>query len=381
MKTTTLAAASLALAGVLLADQNAALAKGPLGIEGQSSLLILAKETQHTDIDFKDFPFGLEEGRTENVRLMFEQEIASPEGDEKATIKYVMTMPWLEVEKNGDDEVTVTFAEQQTAVVNIDGPDDENVTFTADMTHEDTVMTFKRDGDRMTYEGSSKAFAAVVKTPEEIADKIVLDYTISGKDMKIEGSGAAEQDYADLETLDISYDYTIGSIAFAFDIENKDPDEEMPPISMTGESGELAASGKIGDGVLTGSGIMNDMAIKLMKPMPMELFFGKFATDMTMPTDASDEPQRVHYLIEAEEIQIDEALWAMADPGKAFPARTEQGDHRSGNDGDDDRISVRSRSDGDGGTIWYAADDADERADQFHRLRRPRPECRRVRQG
>lgn len=315
----TLAAVALTAAGASLAVKDSAFARGPSGMEAEQSLLVLAKETQHTDLDLKDFPFGLKEGRTENVRLNFEQTIEIPEEDESVSIRYVMTMPWMEVEKDGDEKVTIRFADTQKLDLEVDGPEEETVTITADMTSDDTVMTFARDGDRMSYEGGSKGFTAVVETPEAVADEVSFAYKLGGKNLRIEGTGAAEQDFSDMRKLDIEYDYVLDSMTFDFDITPKNSEEEMPPIAVNGETGELKASGKIGEGVLTGGGVMTDMTLNITKPTPMELFFGRFETDMEMPTEASDEPQKVRYLIKAEEIEIDEAIWSMADPGKVFP--------------------------------------------------------------
>lgn len=316
MKKTTLAAATLALTGALLAEQDAAFAKGPNGIEGQSSLLILAKETQHTDVNLEDFPFGLEDGRIENPRITFSQEIVLPEEEGSAALDYVLTMPWLDVEKDGDDTVKLTYPPTMYVELNAQSPDgDETVTFGIDMTSEDTFVEFVRDGDRMSFAGESKSFGVSLIPPEEVKEEGEFSFTFVGNNMVMEGSGAAEQDLADLASLDIAYDYTLESTTF--DLVAKP--EGDAPVVVSGETGEYSFNGKMGGGILQGGGVMKDTTVNVKEPMPIRIFLGSMATDMAMPTEPSPDPQDLHYMIELEDIQIDETIWAMADPGEAFP--------------------------------------------------------------
>ena len=316
MKKTTLAATTLALTGALLADQNAAFAKGPKGIEGQQSQLILAKETQHTDLEFKDFPFGLEDGRTENPRITFTQDITLPEEEGSAAMEYVLTMPWLDVDKDGDEKVAITYPPEMKITINATSPEgDENITFDIDMISEDTVMEFVRDGDRMSYTGQAKAFSGTLNPPEEVKEEGEFSFTFAGKNMTMEGSGAAEQDYADLKSLDMAYDYTLESMTFDFIAK---PEGDTPVVA-SGETGEYSFNGQIGDGVLKGGGVMRDLTVTVKEPMPLEVFMGAMATKMEMPTEPSPDPQDLHYMIEFEDIQLDDSIWAMADPGEAFP--------------------------------------------------------------
>jgi len=156
MKTTILAAATFAMSGAFVLNFDEALAKGPLEVESQSPL-VLVKESP-TEIDLKDFPFGLEEGTSKNVRMTFDQAIPIPEEEgETVNLTYEITLPSLEVEKDGDDEVTITFPDDYSIVMKFNA-DGEDIQIDMEGTAENQVMTFIRDGDRMKYSGSADAY-------------------------------------------------------------------------------------------------------------------------------------------------------------------------------------------------------------------------------
>lgn len=313
MKTMTVAATTLALSGVLFLSQDVALAKGPLEL-GVQSPLVLVKETP-TEIDMKDFPFGLEEGVSKNVRMSFEQVVEIPEEDESVTVSYVVTLPTLEVEKDGDNEVTITFPDEYTLamILNLDGDD---VQMDMEGTADNQVMTFIRDGDRMSYAGSADAYTLSITSPQAAEEGVDFLFTMGGKDLDIKGAGAAEQDWTDMKSLDVSYDYTMGAINFEAKAAGDGPDEEF---EMIGETGSITANGLIGQGRIEGASEMNDLDVTIIKPMPIEVSVGKLTTEVGVPTDPSPKPQAVKYLLGAEDIVLDDFIWSMMDPNGAFP--------------------------------------------------------------
>ena len=312
MKTMTLAAATFAMGGVLLFNQDIAHAKGPLDIEVESRV-ILVKETP-TEIDMKDFPFGLEEGKSENVRMTFDQEIVIPEEDDAMKISYTITMPTLEVQKDGDDKVSIIFPDDYTVTMAMDIEGDE-IQIDMEGVAENQQMTFERDGDRMTYTGTSDAFSLAVSSPQAKEEGVDFLFSMAGKGLDLKGAGASEQDWTDLQNLDISYDYTMDEISYDVTATGEQEGQEF---EMTGEAAEIAASGLIGEGRLEGSTSATGMTMVVSKPMPIEVKVGKLASDIGMPTEPSPKPQDIKYLISAEDVVLDDFLWSMMDPQEAF---------------------------------------------------------------
>jgi len=314
MKTMTLAAASLAMSGAFLLNFDTAFAKGPLDVETGQSPLVLVKESA-TKIDLTDFPFGLEEGTSKNVELSFEQNIALPEHEESVGLNYSVLLPSLTVEKDGDDEVTVTFPDEYTISMTFE-EDGENVTFDMDGKAENQVMTFERDGDRMTYTGSADAFSISLAAPEQAKEEgIDFLFTMTGKGLSIDGAGAAEQDWSDLQALNVSYEYVLDeSILEATGI-----DDSGQEFEFSGSTGVVEATGKIGEGRLEGRSEMNDFAFQILQPLPIEASIGLFTTEFGMPTEPSPKPQGIKYLIGAEDIVLDDFIWGLMDPNSAFP--------------------------------------------------------------
>jgi len=313
MKTIKLAAMTIAMSGAFALNQNAAFAKGPLEVTVDSPL-ILVKETP-TEIDLSDFPFGLREGVSKNVRMSFDQEIPNPE-DEDSPVRfaYTITLPTLEVEKDGDDSVTITFPEQYTLTTMLN-LEDEPVVINAEGIAENQVMTFERDGERMTYIGTADAFGFTMTSPQAAENGVDFLFTMSGKGLDINGAGAAEQDWTDIQTLDLSYDYTMEGLAYKVNAAKEGDDEAF---EMTGSVGSLEASGQIGQGRIEGATSANDMVVNVARPLPIDVTVGKLATSMGMPTDPSPDPQEMSYLIGAEDIKLDDFLWDLMDPAGAF---------------------------------------------------------------
>ncbi len=311
MKTTKLAAVAFALGGALVFDQNVAFAKGPLDIEA-GSRLILVKETP-TEIDLKDFPFDLEEGVTKNVRMSFEQELSFPE-EETEKISYVVTMPMLEVEKDGDDKVKIIFPENY-SVTMVMGPQSEQVQLDINGVSENQVMTFERNDGRMAFSGVSDAFAMSITSPQATENGVDFKFKMSGKGLDINGRGAAEQDWNDIQNLDISYDYTMDEILYDAIATNE---EDGQQFELTGTAAKILASGQIGQGRIEGITAANDMAINIAKPLPIAASIGRLTSEILMPTDPSPKPQDIKYLIGAEKIVLDDFIWEMMDPAGAF---------------------------------------------------------------
>jgi len=312
MKAMTLAAATFAAGGALLFNQDLALAKGPLDIEVESRL-VLVKETP-TELEMSDFPFGLEEGKFDNVRMTFDQEIMVPEEDASLSMVYTITLPTLEVEKDGDDKVTIMFPSEYTVSMTTDIEGDA-LQIDMEGVSEDQVMTFERDGDRMAYTGSAGAFGLKITSPQAAEEGVDFVVNMSGKGLNIKGAGAAEQDWTDMKNLDISYDYTMDEIGYEVLASGEEPDQQF---EMTGEAAEVSASGLIGEGRIEGSTEASGMTFNVSKPLPIEASIGKLSSEMVMPTEPSPKPQDMKYLIAAEEVVLDDFIWSMMDPQGAF---------------------------------------------------------------
>lgn len=314
MKTTIVAAATFAMGGVLLSNQDAALAKGPLAVEAQSPL-VFVKETP-VEIDMKDFPWSLEEGRTENIRIMMKQEIPDPEGDEPVVLNYAVTIPWIEVEKDGDDSVTFTMDEQLvTMTLPIEGED--AFEFNVDVLYDNMSATFDRDGERMKFEGSADGLAATFGSPQLEGEDIEMSYKLVGEGMKISGEGAAEQDWTDARTLDISYEYTLDSMDLDMSIGGEGTGGQN--LAFTASFGKTISDALIGGGNLASTTEVNDFVVNVTEPMPLEVAAEKMGIAIAMPTEPSPKPQDIKYKLEFEGISLSDQIWAMADPNEAFP--------------------------------------------------------------
>jgi len=258
----------------------------------------------------------LEEGTSKNVRMTFDQAIPVPEEEgETVDLTYEITLPSLEVEKDGDDEVTITFPDDYSIVMKFNA-DGEDIQIDMEGTAENQVMTFIRDGDRMKYSGTADAYSIAVTSPQAAEEGVDFLFTMGGKGLSIEGAGAAEQDWTDIQTLDVSYDYTMDGINFAAKGSDESSGEQF---EMSGASGSLNASGQIGQGRIEGSSEMNDFDLTISQPLPIEVSIGKLSTDLGIPTDPSPKPQDIKYLIGAEDIVLDDFIWGMIDPNEAFP--------------------------------------------------------------
>ena len=312
MRTMTLAAATFAMGGALLLTQDVALAKGPLDIDAGSPL-VLVKETP-TEMDLTDFPFGLKEGVSENVRMSFEQEISIPEDEAGLSVGYVITLPTLEVEKDGDDKVSMTIPDGYSVSMTMSG-DEDPVQFDIEGNAENQVLLFERDGDRMTYSGTADTFAFNLTSPQAAAQGVDFVVTMDAKDLDFRGEGAVDQDWTDMQNLDVSYTYTMGEIGYAVTASGQDDGQEF---EMTGAAAAVAASGVIGDGRIEGTTSGEDLVLNVSKPLPVEASIGKLSSDIRVPTEPSPKPQDMRYMIGAEDIVLDDFLWSMMDPQGAF---------------------------------------------------------------
>lgn len=314
MKPTTLAAATFALSGALFFNPDAAQAKGPLGVEGQSQA-IFVKETP-TTLELADFPWGLEEGRTENVRLVFEQEVPGPESDEPMVVSYALTMPWIDVEKDGDDKITLTMDEQlltMSFVADTDTP----LEFNMDMLYDGLTATFERDGERMVFAATADGMTMEMSSPQAEEEGVDFTYKLAGKGLSIEGEGAAEQNFADIRALDISYDYTLDSMTM--DIAAGGEGMGGEEFNMVGEFGETTSSALIRDGRMETDAVVNGIDFEMTAPMPIAFSAEKMAMAVGMPTEPSPKPQDIKYLIDLQNIELSDEIWGMADPTEAFP--------------------------------------------------------------
>jgi len=316
MKTMTLAVATIAISTAFLPLGDRAFAKGPFDLQG-SPAVILVKESP-TELDMKDFPFGLKEGTSKNVRISFDQEVPVPE-EEDATvgIRYVVDLPTLEVEKDGDDKVTVSFPETYKGSVTLDS-EGENIELNFDGEAESQTMTFERDGDRMTYTGSADSFSIAVTSPQAVEEGINFVFKMGGDGFSMAGEGAAEQDWTDMQNLDVSYDYTMDDFTFGV-VATGEGDDADQRFEMSGKGREIAASGQIGKGRIEAKSDVSGFEVAIARPLAIDASIGKLSTEIGMPTDPSPEPQDIKYLIDAEDIILDDFLWSIMDPQEAFP--------------------------------------------------------------
>lgn len=312
MKTIAFAAATFVMGGAFLFSQDAALAKGPLDIEVDSPL-VLVKETP-TELDMSDFPFGLKEGTFKNVRMTFDQEMVIPDEDETFAMIYTITLPTLDVDKDGDDKVTIMFPEEYTVSMTTSA-EGEDLQIDILATTDDQEMTFERDGERMNYSGTAGAFTLKLTSPQAAEEGVDFEFTMGGKGLDVKGSGAAEQDWTDMKALDLSYDYTMDEITYDVSATGEEPDQQF---EMTGAAASVSASGLVGQGRIEGSTDASDMTINVTKPLPIQASIGKLTSEIVMPTEPSPKPQDMKYVIAAEDVVLDDFLWSMMDPNNAF---------------------------------------------------------------
>lgn len=311
MRKTMTAVAALAMGGAVLTGPGA-MAKGPVALEGGASPLVLVKETKPTDM--AGFPWNLEEGRTEDLEISMSQEIPDPESDDPVSLDYTMMIPWVEVEKDGDDDITLTM-DTMTMVIGLPGPDGETTGFNVETLYENMTANFVRDGDRMTFDVTADGLSMSMGMPEMADEGVTLKYLIEGKGFDISGESAAEQDWADVRSLDVSYDYTLDEMTADMSIKEADG----PGMAMTLAFGKSIADAKIGDGSMSSNVVMNDFEMVMTAPMPMEVSASKMEVGVAMPMEPSPEPQDITYRIGVEGLELSDGIWAMADPGEAFP--------------------------------------------------------------
>lgn len=312
MKKTIVAVAALAVGGAFLTSESV-LAKGPVSLDGGSPL-VQVKETKAADIG--NFPWDLEEGRTEDLTFSMSQEIPDPEGDEAVALNYTVMIPWIEVEKDGDDDVTFTM-DTMKMLMAFPGPDGgDPIEVTVDILYDNLSSNFVRDGDRMKFSGTADGMSAALDPTAMEEAGIELRYMIDGKGLDITGEAAAEQDWTDMRSLDVSYDYTLDEMTLDMSVSGDEADMDM---AMTAAFGKTTADAVIGNGSMSSNAVINDFAMDMTAPMPMEASASKLEIGVAMPTEPAPEPQDIAYKIGLEGLELSDNIWGMADPGEAFP--------------------------------------------------------------
>ncbi len=315
MNKTIIAVAALAASGALLTSESV-LAKGPATLEGGSAV-VLAKETK-AGLDMANFPWNLEEGRTEDLTFSMTQEVADPESAETVSLDYTIMIPWIEVEKDGDDDVTFTM-DTMNMTIGFPNPEggDEPVEMTVEMLYDNMSSNFVRDGDRMTFKGTADGMSAAVDSAQLAEEGMELTYMIDGKGLDISGEAASDQDWTDIQTLDVSYDYTLDEMTLDFAITGEALDGE--DMAMTAAFGQTTADAVIGKGTMSSNAVINDFEMDMTAPMPVQASASKMEVGIAMPTEPAPEPQDIAYKIGLEGLELSDNIWAMADPDNAFP--------------------------------------------------------------
>lgn len=263
--------------------------------------LVLVKEAVPT-FSLEDFPWDLPEGRTENVTL--------PLG------KAVLTMPWMEVEKDGKKSVTINTPE---LVISRDF---------AEGTHEglilkDAEMIVRQLKDTMAASGFAKSLAIAGTDddgPRALMEGFEFALTSSGYEPVIaafenDADSGSDEVKSAMRGLNFAVDYSVKSSRIDF----SDSGSGSIPFDVELSSGPSDSSVTLGDGRLGFAVKGVDTSFSANGPIPVEGEIGLISYDLSMPTEASDAVQPMQFGFEFGDVVLSDTIWALADPKKIFP--------------------------------------------------------------
>jgi len=271
--------------------------------------LVLAKDTKQAGITptfaVEDFPWGLPEGRTEDVMLPFG--------------KAVLTMPWMEVEKDGDDLVIITTPEMAISK-------DEDGETEVGLQLDDAELQVRRVGDAMAIAGFAKEL--VIGETSEVrmnAEGFEFSLTSRGHELAIEAIKADAEAGSDqvieaMRALNFAVDYSAKSAR----VVTADPDGDNVPYNFNLSSGPLESGFVFGDGriEITAESTKNVFAVD--GPIPVDGEIGLLSYGFSMPVEASESAQPMDFGFEVSDVSVSDTIWNLADPKKIFPRALDQ---------------------------------------------------------
>lgn len=291
--------AGTALAMVLVSAPS--FAKGPIETPSQ---IILAKENV-TVIEAADFPWNLEEGRTKNVRFEFEE--------------ISLVAPSMDVEKDGDDKVTISFPEITSEFE--EGSKDDG----SELSGTGVVLQFERDGEK-SFAASTQADAIKILVLEKAVKDADGPVEIEMNDLEMSFfADGTEPLYADGKTpfdydgdeivtflpdMTVSYEASLGGMTM---IGSPEPGKRF--TATAGQSNQRLA---IEDGQFDMVVKSEDVAVDVNADFPFKMSFGKMDYRLAMPIDVSPDPQSVQISFDARDLEVNELIWAMFDPKDLF---------------------------------------------------------------
>lgn len=255
--------------------------------------LVLAKETVPT-FAAEDFPWGLPEGRSEDVSV--------PLGEA------VLTMPWMEVEKDGDDQVTITAPE-----VIISKEEDGETEVGLQL--EATEMTIRRLGDAMAASGIAEKLAIGGEGDVRLTAKgfefafTSSDYALTIEAMKADVKSGSDQMIEAMQALNFSLDYSAMSSSFV----------TFNGLEFEMSTGPSETGIFFGDGRLDISAESTKNVFAVSGPIPVDGEIGSLSYGFSMPTEASKAAQPMNFDFDVTEVSLSDTIWNLADPKKIFP--------------------------------------------------------------
>ena len=266
--------------------------------------LILAKETVPT-FTIEDFPWDLPEGRTEDVTV--------PLGDA------VLTMPWMEVETDGENRVLISAPEMTVSA-------DVNGKTMAVLQLDATEFTVRRLGEAMAASGFVEALAISGEQDFRTTAKgVEFSFTSRGYGPVIDAMKANEAADSDrmieaMSMLNVSLDYSAKSSSFV----TAESAQNEIPFDFEMSQGPAEGSISLGDGRIEILAKATKSVFAGAGPIPVSGEIGSLSYRFAMPTDASATIQPISIDFGVSDVLLNDEIWDLADPEKIFPRALER---------------------------------------------------------
>lgn len=267
-----------------------------------------------TQISVTDFPWGLQEGRSEDVRIAL--------GD-----LGTLAIDWLEVKRYGDDAITVSVSPRTVFLNQI-----ETMEIEAQVASENWVMDFGRmtEGEDVTFDLTADTLdVTFTSQPSYAPDSAGTEASFESEDLLV---------IANIKRFDIITSVLEGGALPAPDLMNainlvtvmemetwqsrtivpSEWDKTRQLISIN-ESGPQRTEFSMRDGTFTVSGNAEYGRIVENDPIPFEVDHGDVSFNFVVPTAASPDPQEFVFDFRLGDFTIDEETWALFDPEAIFP--------------------------------------------------------------
>lgn len=273
--------------------------------------LVLVKDTAKAGVeptfDPRDFPWDLPEGRTEDVVI--------PLGNA------VLTMPWMDVTKDGDDFVEI-IAPEITITEEADGKTKGGATITG------AELQIRRLDDTMAVSGIAEDMTISDGDTDEVGIQLDgLDFTLtsSGYELAIQAmeddaDSGSDQMIEAMRALNVALDYSTSSFSMKFNT----TEGGNAPFDMVLSSGPSESGLRFGDGRLDMSATSKANAFSVEGPLPVEGDIGLVSYSLSMPVEEAKAPQPMQFGMEISDVSVSDTIWDMVDPQKIFPRSFDQ---------------------------------------------------------